>query len=308
MLDAHFYDLTQSLWGGLAQAMGKVRLAEGESVADVPPLMRVQGGRAESPGWFLVQAMEFDPEPVTVETLRRRDVYASPRIVTALLEVMTAEQWFQRRGEAYYLTDNGRSLMKKRFEDRNRWLAQVQAQTDMGRLAQLLRRALNACLACDDPPGNWCLVHSRYRAPSADSAAPVKLFQYIADINAFRDDAHMAAWQSQVVSGHEWEAFNFVAEGEATTAVALWQALSYRGYSAGEYADALALLEQRGWLTTDDGLTYAITSAGKQICADVEKQTDFYFYTPWQTVLTETELQEVHDLIVALRNELAGSQ
>ncbi len=63
---------------------------------------------ANRPAWFLIQAAEFDPEPLSVARLRVRDIYASECIVTALLEVMAAERWLDRHGDDYHLRAEGR--------------------------------------------------------------------------------------------------------------------------------------------------------------------------------------------------------
>ena len=108
-LNAAFYDHTQSLWQGYAVAMRDARARLPEPPPPRHPLLQLRAGLAESPGWFLVQAAEFDPEPLTVAALRVRDIYASERIVQALLELMAGEQWFDRQGEVYTLTEHGRA-------------------------------------------------------------------------------------------------------------------------------------------------------------------------------------------------------
>src|SRR5215212_4932003 len=85
----------------------------------VPAILQLRAGRAESPSWFLIQAAEFDPEPLTVANLRVRDVYASERIVQALLELMASEGWFDRSAQdTYALTAKGRVVLQRRLQRR----------------------------------------------------------------------------------------------------------------------------------------------------------------------------------------------
>jgi hypothetical protein len=93
ILDSEFYNLTQELGGALFGAMRAAQSRAGQTAGPVGgPLLQIQRGYAESPGWFLIQATEFDPEPLTIAGLRVRDIYASERMVAALLDLMAAEQ------------------------------------------------------------------------------------------------------------------------------------------------------------------------------------------------------------------------
>src|SRR4051794_9309741 len=117
-LDAGYYEFTQDVQSSIFEAIAAVRARSTEPIPAPPPILLLKGGYAESPGWFLVQAIEFDPEPLTVADLRVRDIYASERIVQALLEIMASEKWLDRRGEGdYYLAEQGR-IVSQRSRDR----------------------------------------------------------------------------------------------------------------------------------------------------------------------------------------------
>ena len=92
----------------------------------MPDLYRLRAGYAESPGWFMVQALEFDPLPLTVADLRVRDIYASESLVQGLLEVMASEKWLHRQGDSYFLSETGRALQKTLRGRAARWLAALQ--------------------------------------------------------------------------------------------------------------------------------------------------------------------------------------
>jgi hypothetical protein len=95
-----FYNLSQSLAGAIFGAMIKYMERPSDSP---PPLLQLRRGRAEAPAWFLVQALEFDPEPISVEKLRVRDIYASERIVFSLLELMASEKWLTPAGKGEFI-------------------------------------------------------------------------------------------------------------------------------------------------------------------------------------------------------------
>lgn len=303
-LDAAFYDLTQNAQGALVQGALEARrraAPEEESAPPpVPPIMQLRAGYAEAPRWMLVQAAEFDPEPLTVQNVRVRAVWSAPGLIRALLELLASEGWLDRVDEAYYLTDAGREVNRKRFAAIHDLLADY-VPLDIKateRLESLLWRVLDASLQSPTPPGTWCLAHSRRRAPASDAPLAVRIFHYCADLNAVRDDAHMAAFAPYEVDAYAWEALAFIAQGTPGTPDALFSKLNYRGYSRQDYAKALDSLTARGWLR-DTGEGRAITDGGQAARAEAERLTDQYFYAPW-SCLSSAEIEELHTLLTRI--------
>ena len=146
--------------------------------------------------------------------------------------------------------------------------------------------------------------YSRRRAPVDDAHPLVKIRQYTSDFNAFRDDAHMAAFQPLGVSGHGWEAFSFVWQETANTVEAINQQLFYRGYSAAEFGAELDKLVAKGWLVKD-GDVYGVTETGRSVRTQAETDTNTYFYAPW-AVLNDAEVDEVNELMTGLQAKLQG--
>jgi hypothetical protein len=153
-----FYNLSQEL----ASAIFGALIQKIERPSDpLPPLLQLRRGRAEAPAWFLVQALEFEPEPISVEKLRVRDIYASERIVFSLLELMASEKWLEPVGEGeYVLAPAGRAIQDDLIQRRTAALAKVDVPletAELTRLESLLNRIIIASLVCDDPPGSWSL-------------------------------------------------------------------------------------------------------------------------------------------------------
>lgn len=303
-LNAEFYDLMMETSGAVFGAFLKHREPPTEPR---PLLLQVRGGRAESPGWYMVQAAEFHPEPLTVERLRVRDTYASEGITRALLEMLASECWLERiNNDEYCLTDEGQQIVD-RIKGLRVQIGEVieplLKETDVSRLENLLSRLIKASLEAPTPPGNWCLRYSRCRAPKEDAPNVTKIIQYFEDFNAFRDDAHMAAFQLHDVPGFAWEAFSHIYQGDMSTVEALHEALAYRGYSPSEYRAALDDLCKRGWLElANDAGSYRIVDKGRTAREEAEHLTDDYFYAPWQN-LSENEIGELETLLYQLRDE-----
>ena len=142
------------------------------------------------------------------------------------------------------------------------------------------------------------MAYSHRRALD-DVSALSKVIQYLSDLNAFRDDTHMAAYRPYDVEGHTWEAFSFVANGHATTADEIFNLLAYRGFSRIDWQDSLNDLAERNWLQEQDG-KYNVTDSGQAVRDEVEQKTDSYFYAPWNC-LTTVEFDELCALLQQIR-------
>jgi hypothetical protein len=118
----------------------------------------------------------------------------------------------------------------------------------------------------------------------------LKIVYYLSDLNAYRDDAHMAAFQPHGIEAYVWEALTLVWQGSAQTADDLFDQLWYRGYAREEYAGALEELRRHGWVETIGEGKYQISEQGRAVRDEAERLTDEYFYTPWQACLTMGEM------------------
>jgi hypothetical protein len=119
MLDEALYNLMMETQAAIFAAASAGLTSTGGTGESPPTLLQVNAGRAESPSWFLIQAAEFDPEPLTVASLRVRDVYGAPRLVRALLDLMASARWLAHDGcDAYALADPGRAILRRSGERR----------------------------------------------------------------------------------------------------------------------------------------------------------------------------------------------
>lgn len=307
-LDAAFYDLTQEAgWGLTAVAMATYERDFGPQDPALPALLEFRRGLAEAPSWIVTQAVEFNPLPLTVERFLVRAVFSSPRIVSACLDLMTSEGWFDCDGDAYHLTPFGHSVYGAARDYAQSALAAFDAidPAAFDRLAVLLRRVIDAALISSDVPTHWCLSHSRRRAPDDELPSVVHFVQYCDDLNALRDDAHLAAFGRYAVLPAAREPFALVASGTASNAEDLFAKLAYRGHSVVEFQDALQHLVGHGLIELRrDGFT--ATEAGLLVRADIEYLTDSIFYAPW-SVLEAAEMEELYALLLTVRDTVRNT-
>ncbi len=296
------YDFTQNLGGQVFFAAFKTHLTQEQrdDWTNRPPVMNIKRGYAESPGWIMVQAQEFAPEPLSVAKFRKRAVYSAPKLTLGLLELLASEQYFDTVGDDYYLTAKGHEAIEKSANFRKIAFEGFEP-IDAGKIDKIVTytgHIIDESLKADDSPGTWCLAHSRNRAPDKSAPPLAKLLQYSSDFNSFRDDAHMAAFGKHNVEGHVWEAFSYIKDEQANNASSLYEKLAYRGFYTEDWQTALNELAGRGWIM-QNGDNYAATDEGLAISKEIEKATDDYFFAPWKT-LSDDEYEELINLMQLL--------
>lgn len=294
------YNLTQQLQGAMYQA-GMKHYAEttpDNQRLKVPKpnhLMTIRNGYAESIAWMMVQLYEFEPEPLTVEKFRIRAVYSAPRLSQALLELIASEQWADRVGETYTLTQAGYVVAHNLLAHRNQKLLNFcpLPKEELDKLVDYSERIFASALDTDDTQSVWCLHHSQKRKPTGKQITQIpKLLHVASDMNAWRDDTHMQAYREQGVDGMTWEAFSFIDSETATNAETLFEQLAYRGWTVDEWQSTLDNLVNKGWIVGDE-TGYISSETGKAIRQTVEAKTDELFFAPWQTLSQEEQVDYI---------------
>jgi DNA-binding MarR family transcriptional regulator len=257
-------------------------------------------------GWLL-PALVFEPDPISATRFRVRSPYTSARLYNERLAKAAKQGFLTPVAEAeneYRLTELGRQAAERVTGAAYAKMTALQPMpsTELERLASLLHQLVKSCLTTPEPPGKWCIIHSQRTDPGDGASVVVRIDQYLSDLAAYRDDAHLAAWQSHSIEGHVWEAFTYLWRGEATTLEGLYQKLERRGYSQDEYKQALEDLIQRGWVKEEAG-EYQVTVLGQEVRQAAEEATDRYFYGAW-SCLSQGETEELRTLLILLRDGL----
>jgi hypothetical protein len=286
------------LWPLVWDALDALTAHYGPAIDDAAAELGIP--RGEWYGW-LMAARIFEPEPISAARLHVRAAYTAPAKLEAALAKGAALGLLesQRPGE-YSLTDAGRAGVQCLIDTARAAMSKLQPlpQAELLRLAGLLDRLVEACLGAPEPPGKWCLRIERHYDPGPNAPVMHRLDQYLSDLLAYRDDAHLAAWQRRDVNGHAWEAFSLVFRSPALTLDEVSEKLARRGYSEGDYALALRQLVDLGWIEEDKG-GYWTTPEGDAVREEVETLTNRYFFAPWDC-LDEAEAGDLRDLLIRL--------
>ncbi|MBK9715484.1 MAG: hypothetical protein IPO81_30005 [Kouleothrix sp.] len=257
------------------------------------------------PDWGPVfTALGADPQPVTSAYLVEQAPYISLAAAEDRLAGAASRGFLEPApGRAYRLSDRGRQMVRRSLDAAWERMAALEPipQADLRRLAELLRRLVEASAAAPEPLDKRHLAASRTVDPGQDAPVVALIDQYLTDLVMFRDDVHPAAWRAYDVDGPAWEIFTMIWNGEATTAEALAQRLEGRRHTPDALAQALRGLSARGWIAEDGG-AYRATEQGSRLREEAERETDRLFYAPWAS-LSEPETDELRGLLTRLRDE-----
>lgn len=265
-----------------------------------------RSGLDDSHHWFLLlTAQMFDPEAISPERLRIRSPYTATQAYQVRLDRLASQGLLAPYGKGEFrLTKAGRQAAQNILEAAYQQMAALESlpAASLERLTTLLRRLVGASLKAAEPPGKWSLLHSRLTDPGDNAPVLVRIDQYLTDLAAYRDDAHLAAWQPYQVSGQVWDTLTLLWRSEEVNLDELYQKLQVRGYSQASYNQVLRDLVNRGWAADVNG-KYRLTLEGQELRQAAEQTTDRYFYTPW-VCLDDAEDAELRSLLTQLAESL----
>jgi hypothetical protein len=211
----------------------------------------------------------------------------------------------------YRLTDQGRAVLLAFFDCAQSLIASAPAlpEAEMRDLAALLGRIVNSAARLPLPAPKVNFESSRVTDPGAMAHPAVRVEQYLTDLMHLRADAHHASWRAYGVDGRSWETLTYIWRDLANDPTALAGALKDRGYAEEDYARAIDLLLDRGWIEQAAG-RWQVTGVGRAVRQVAEQVTDRLFFASWNA-LSDEEAGRLDDLLVRLRQRLfaaAGSQ
>jgi len=270
-------------------------------------------------GWTwgpLLTAFTFEPESTTPARLQARGPYTAVEAYLARLSAAAGRGYLAEAppGE-YRLTDTGRAELERFIEEARAAMSQADPlpRVDGERLAVLFDRLVQSSLSCTvraptpdealPPPEPRCIRLNYKLMPAATPPLPY-IEEAISCLNAYRDDAHVAAWQPSGLSATALEFLTLLWRGEADSLDAVCQRLAHRGHPPQVYAEALAELRARGFIEGPEGTPH-MTEAGRAFRDQVEADTDRYFFAPWSG-LDDAEKAELADSLTRLRDGLKG--
>lgn len=289
------------LWPEINAFQGKL----GSLYQDQVPGLWEKHGLNNVPGAFiLINAHHAGAEGLDPDELRYRNPYANPQALNDNIQGLVDSGYLATNGTGRYLPSaKGREVVSGLLADFAIMFAQPTPATeeDLQRLTGLLQCLVNASRETPPPPPKTALLASRRLDRGPDAPLMAALNRALGDLNAYRDDAHLASWRGLGVSGRAWETLTAIWNDTAHNAEKLAEAFPFRQYEALDYEGALAELAERGWITGDKEGNYSLTESGRAIREEAENATDRAFYACWDC-LNDAELAELQTLVERVGN------
>lgn len=253
---------------------------------------------------LLLAVFTFEPEDTTPGHLTVRGPYTSPEEYLKRLNHARERGFLRDTGEnRFQLTPMGRQVVQDFIQRARQAMDEGNplSKADTRQLAEYLGRLVNASVETPPPPEKWSIRLSMKLLP-AEKDGLSYIEQTFSCLEAYRDDSHLAAWQSSGLSATALEALTLIWREEARSLDQLYEKLAFRGYSRQVYADAIAELRGRKYIS---GITSAlrVTHEGRRYRQQVEETTNKYFFTPW-LCLNEKEKSSLAGILIQLREGL----
>lgn len=297
MDDRGLWELTQSAWSALNPHFE-------------PAIQQViEESQLEPQAWgLLLAAMTLEPEETTAGHLIVRTPFTSAdHFHYRLKNIAAAGYLAEVHPGKFRLTAPGHTAVD-RFIDRARFAmthSDPLPLEESGRLADLLEKLVEACLKQPPPPGTWCIGLSYKLMPEKEPPLPY-IEQAFTCLDAYREDAHLAAWRSSGLSAVSLEVLTLLWRDDVHSLDEILEKLSRRGHDRMVYSDALSDLRQRGYLAGDVP-ALSLTEAGRQFRGKIEDETNRLFLIPWKALSPE-EKDEMAGMLARLRDGLQAEE
>lgn len=255
---------------------------------------------------FLLLAVPTFGSTVSEKLLSVRNPYNAPGLYEiTLLELCNKGMLELHVEHVFCITRKGLDTVKVLLASLYQTLAGFHplAETELNRLAGWLKNLSESCLSAAEPPGKWCLEHIHMLDPGVVAHPMVKIDQHLSELGAYRDDAHLAAWQELTMSGHAWELLTLLWVEKAASLKRLNQKLAHRGYSLDQTRASLGELSFLDCVVFSSGEEWKITEEGKTIRAAAEERTNRLFQAAFAE-FSDYELSETLELLKQFRHAI----
>lgn len=255
----------------------------------------------------LILAFAVDPETITADRLLQRNPYNSLTVYRArLMEVRDKGYLAEETPGEYRLTALGRDETDRLILESRAVMSERDPLPpwDSKALAGLLDRLVVACQNTSLPMGKPSFRLSHALMPAQTPPLPYSE-QALTCLEAFYDDAHVAAWREAGLSAIEVDVLTNLWRGWADSFDSLVQRLAGRGHDPQDIAQTLADLRSRGLVDGAGEVSY-ITEAGKALREQIEATTLQHTHTPWDC-LDENDRQKTGHLLAVLTDGLRMS-
>jgi hypothetical protein len=253
---------------------------------------------------LLLSATTCEPEPIMIADLMVRSPYtAAEKFQSRLADAVKDGYLIEVDPGSFRLSEAGVLGTGELIRTARTAMAEADPlpRPDSADLAELLGRLVHASLENPPPPEPWSISASYKLMPEIEPPMPF-IEQAITCLSAYRDDAHLAAWEYAGLSATAFEMLSLLWRNEAASLKEVNEHLTHRGHPGEIYRLALEELMERNYVArVDDDLS--VTEDGRLFRNEVEEGTERYFFVPWKS-LSSKEKTILAGLLLRLREGL----
>lgn len=250
---------------------------------------------------------ELGLERFSIQDFQRRDPFSNPEQFERLFVRLHLKGWIEPMSDgSFQVTEKARATARNLIQAGDVQLSDFSSMPapELKRLLALLKQIVMECCVAPEPPGKWAIL-KRFRVANRHYPPIMQIREYLMDLYAYRDDAHLSASRPYFNdAGIVWLVLSSLETGEAVNAEQMAEKMAFRGYVLEDYEIAMQAALELGWAQpeTHPG-KFCLTREGKQLRQQAERDTNEYFYAPW-SVLRQEEIEELHQLLIRLHNGL----
>lgn len=244
----------------------------------------------------------FDANPFSIAQFMRYFPYGLAQVNDERLTSAVQHGYLALDGQGtYHATESGRNAALRLMQAGDKVMAALtpMPKESLRTLGNFLTRISDTAFNLPEPPAHVLIKAKRDIYQRTGTFATLEGFlAHCLLLEGHRDDCYFATWSAHGVEGHMWEVLDVLSQSDALTFADLHAKLSRRGVTEEVHAGDVKELVGRGWAEEASG-KIQITSAGKQVRAEVEAETERLFFAPW-SCLNESELEELSNLAMQL--------
>lgn len=186
----------------------------------------------------------------------------------------------------YRVTPDGRALIERIEQAEHDYVATLTPLPlpELSRLATLLEAIVQRLWQASEP---MVKAHQArcVRLPITTDAPMVRLNAAVFALWMARDDAHIAAWRAEGLSGPELALLTSLWRGEAHTLPELTSAFEQLQRPE-DILQGITALSEAGYVLLE-GEHLILTQDGQQVRTRIEEETDRIYYAPWPPLTPE---------------------
>jgi hypothetical protein len=264
----------------------------------------------QHPALLLLRDLVRETDPG--EMLSRQDMesqmfnpYSTLHSIFDNLPSLVEKAYLSQSGSRYLVTPRGRTLIEHIKQDAQDYTATLTPipLAELTRLADLLETIAQRMWQADEPAIKAHQARCHRLPPIATSAPMVHLEAAVFALWMARDDAHIAAWRAEGLSGPHLDQLTRLWTGEAHTLPELTTVLQH-SQRPEDILEGVTTLGEAGYVFRE-GEHITLTETGQQVRTRIEEETDRIYFTSWPSLTPEdlnwlySSLNKVCDVLSA---------